>query len=350
MKKNRIPGTDLALSQLGMGCWAYGGGAYWGEQAQEDVNEVVDTALDNGVNFFDTAELYNDGKSEESLGIALKGRRREAVIGSKISTSNLRRDVLKQHCEDSLRRLQTDYIDIYMLHWPVNQKSVEHFVSLGAAKEEIPTVADAFATLKELQSEGKIRYIGLSNHGIEQMKEVLDTGVRIAVNELPFNLVSRAIEAEILPYCLEKNVGVIGYMTLQQGLLADIYPDFDSIPPAQVHSRHFSCARGGAASRHGEEGAEEEIRRLLDGMKKISKELGKPIPVLALSWAMKKRGITSTLVGSRNVPQLKMNMETAAYRLPDDVAGELDRLSLPVWKKLGNSPDYYENRKSSRIK
>jgi len=194
MERRRCGKSDLELSVLGIGCWSFGGGEYWGAQEEGDVRAVVHTALDHGINYFDTAEGYNEGRSEESLGKALGGRRHEAVIGTKVSPSNAEPAVLRAHCEDSLRRLQTDCIDLYMVHWPITRYSVE----------------DAFGTLRTLQSEGKIRSIGVSNFGVQQLSEALTTGARIDVNQLCYNLLSRAIEVEILPLCRQQGIGVLG--------------------------------------------------------------------------------------------------------------------------------------------
>ncbi len=109
-----------------------------------------------------------------------------------------------------------------MLHWPITVHSMEHFTSDSTVLENPPSVETAFQTLVELQDEGKIHYIGISNHGIEQTQEVLATGAKIIVNEVPYNLVSRAIEQEIMPFCAEQEIGIFGYMALQQGLLAGI--------------------------------------------------------------------------------------------------------------------------------
>ena len=349
MVKKRLGNSSITISTLGMGCWAYGGGKYWGAQNQKDVDEVVHAALDQCINYFDTAEVYNDGESEVSLGLALQGRRSEAVIGTKVSTSNTKPAVLREHCEASLKRLKTDYIDIYMLHWPLNPKAVEHFTDDSDLISSPPTVQEVFETMTKLQKEGKIRYIGISNHGIQQMEEIRKTGTDIVVNELPYNLISRGIEDGIVQYCIEKNIGVFGYMAMQQGILAGIYPAIEAIPPAQAHSRHFHFSRGGQESRHGEEGAEEEIFYLLKGMQKIANDLGINIPTLSLSWAMEGNGISCTLVGSRTLNELTMNINTASYKLPDDAYKKLDELSKPVLQKLGTNPDYYENRKNSRI-
>lgn len=347
MEKNIVGKSKIELSAISMGCWSYGGGKYWGSQSQQDVNEVVAYALENNVNYFDTAEVYNDGESERSLGKALKGKRDKAIIGTKISTSNILQNNLKKHCEESLKRLNTDYIDIYMLHWPINQKSIEHFA--GGVALELPNVKEVFFTLEELKKEGKIREIGLSNHGIMQMKEVLKAGVDIAVNELPYNLISRAIEKEILPFCIKESIGVLGYMAFQQGILTGIHKGFDELRPSQLHSRHFKQSRGEAESRHFEDGAEDEILSLLCGLEHISDELGVPISTVSLAFAMQKNGISSTIVGSRNIEELKKNIAAIDFLLPDDARRYLETLSKPIWDLLGDSPDYYENRKESRI-
>ncbi len=349
MEKRRLGDSNLFVSDLGMGCWAYGGGKYWGNQNQKDVDDMVQVALDQGINYFDTAEVYNDGQSEISLGLALKGRRREAIIGTKVSTSNTEPATLVKHCEASLKRLGTDYIDIYMLHWPINKKSIEHFTNDSNLIESPPSVEKAFEALMKLQKEGKILEIGISNHGVEQMKEVQRTGARVIVNELPYNLISRGIESSILPYCKQNNIGIFGYMAMQQGVLAGIYPSVESIPAPQAHSRHFHYSWGGELSRHREEGAEEEIFQMLSGMEKIAKEINSITPALSLAWAMANDGISCTLVGSRTVNELKMNIETSLLKLPPDIIEELNRLSDPVLKKLGPDIDYYESREKSRI-
>lgn len=349
MERRKLGNTNLSLPVLGMGCWAYGGGKYWGEQSQKDVDEVVHTALDLGVNYFDTAEVYNDGESERSLGLALRGRRDEAIIGTKVSTSNTKSNELRRHCEESLKRLGTDYIDIYMLHWPINAKAIEHFSNDQKLIASPPSLGEAFHTMRQLQKEGKIREIGISNHGVLQMEEVRNTGANIAVNELPYNLISRGIEEEILPYCKKNNIGVIGYMALQQGILAGKYSSMESIPPAQAHSRHFHFSRGKDQSRHGEAGAEKEIFELLQRMQKIAGEMNTDILHLSLAWAIANEGITSTLVGSRNIRQLTMNASAASYKLSDDVIEMLNTLSEPVLSQMGANPDYYENEKNSRI-
>ena len=346
MKKNILGNSAISISPMTIGCWPFGGGDYWGEQSQQDVNHVVAAALDMGVDTFDTAEIYNNGESERSLGIALKGHRDKAVVISKINPANCHH--VRQHCIESLQRLGMDYLDVYMIHWPINPLAVKHFTSNEAIIASPPTIEEACHQLDELKKEGLIRSIGISNFGRTQMEEVAATGIRIDVNELTYNIVSRAIEAEIAPYCMEHNIGIIGSMGLQQGLLAGIYRTADEVPKHQAHSRHFAQHRGEETSRHYEEGAEQEIFEVVNQLHKIAADMDIHIAQLSIAWILKKPFMASTLVGSRNINELKMNVDACTLTIPDEVEALIDKISLPTLEKLGNSPDYYENRSKSR--
>ena len=224
--------TGLKLSALGVGCWSFGGGDYWGTQAQEDADEVVRRAVDLGITYFDTAEAYNQGRSESSLGRAVRGIPRDRiVIGTKVSPSNTAAEVLPRHCEASLKRLGTDYIDLYMVHWPISPRSIGHFTEEAVA---CPSVQEAFAALDRLQEQGKVRYIGVSNFAAPRLNEALATGSGIVANQLPYSLVARAIEYEILPLCRQLDIGVVGYMPLWQGLLSDRFDSPDALPALET--------------------------------------------------------------------------------------------------------------------
>ena len=147
MEKRPLGGSDLRVSVLGLGCWPLGGGPGWGDADERESIATIHAALDNGINFFDTAEAYGQGRSEEIVGKALRGRRDKAIIATKISARNAEPATLRAHCEASLRRLQTDCIDLYQVHWPFAD---------GEAQ-------DAFFTLRDLGDEGKVRFIGVSN-------------------------------------------------------------------------------------------------------------------------------------------------------------------------------------------
>ena len=347
MKKLELGNSNVFISAMTIGCWPFGGGDYWGDQSQHEVNNVVSAALDMDVNTFDTAEVYNAGESEKSLGIALKGRRDRAVVISKISPSNCRN--VRQHCINSLQRLGMDYLDVYMLHWPINKLAVQHFTSNERIIESPPTIEEAYQQLAELKKEGLIRSIGMSNFGCTQMEEVVSLGIQIDVNELTYNIVSRAIEAKIAPYCMEHNMSIIGSMGLQQGLLAGIYRTADDVPKHQAHSRHFANFRGAETSRHEEEGAEREIFEVVDQLHKIADDLNIHIAQLSIAWILKKPFMASTLVGSRNIDELKMNVAACTMVISDEIEALIDKISLPTLEILGNSPDYYEHRSKSRI-
>ena len=338
--------SGLRLPKLGIGCWSFGGGDYWGAQSQADVEAVVHRALELGVNAFDTAEAYNGGASETSLGQALKGRRDRALVVSKVSPHHTSPAVLRAHCEASLRRLQSDWIDLYLVHWPINANAIRHFTSDEAVLREPPAVADAFATLGDLRREGKIRHLGVSNFGVEQLAEARATGAEIAANELPYNLLMRGIEPGVLPACVRHGIGVLGYMALMQGVLSGHVGPFDALPPARVRLRHFSGQRPG--SRHGEPGIEAETRAALDAIDAIADEAGLPVADLALAWAMANPAVTCTIVGCRTGAQLEDNVRSLGIHLSPEVMGRLDQATAPILARLGATVDYFQSASDSR--
>ena len=151
MQYRMVPRTEIKVSTIALGCWQFAGGAMWGEQEEKENIQTAHAALDCGINLFDTAEGYGAGKSEEVLGKALKGRRQEAIIATKASGPTYEPDELEAACDKSLKRLKTDYIDIYQLHWP---------------RQEAVTSDLLFEGAQRLVERGKIRYFGVCNFGI----------------------------------------------------------------------------------------------------------------------------------------------------------------------------------------
>jgi len=348
MIKRKIAG-EIEISRIGMGCWAFGGGEYWGKQNQKDVETVVNKALDSGVNFFDTARMYNAGQSEKSLGLALKSRRHEAVICSKVSPAKAYYKTLKEECEISLKNLCTDYLDIYMMHWPINEFGVRHFTSDPEIIADPPTAEEAFKALSDLKKEGKIRAIGVSNYGVAQMKEALSLCPDISANELTYNIISRAIEAEILPFCKNNKVSLFTSMTLMQGVLTGRYAKLEDIPAYQARSRHFKNERSLGLSRHYENGAEDELIEVLKALNEISANSGISVAQLAIAWVFANEAVDCALLGCRNEAELIENIKASEIKLEADIVAQINALSLPILKKLGNNADYYENDKNSRI-
>lgn len=348
MERRRCGTTALELPVLGVGCWAFGGGDYWGAQDQQDVEAVVHLALEIGSNYFDTAEAYNNGASESSLGQVLKGIRNRAIIGTKVSPDHTKPEVLRAHCEASLKQLQTDYIDLYMIHWPIEPCAIRVLSNNETLINNPPNVGDAFATLVKLREEGKIRHIGVSNFGVRQLEEARSTGAEIVVNQLAYSLLTRAIEMEILPYCRQNQIGIIGYMPLMQGLLTGKYKSADEIPPARVRTRHFSGDRPG--SRHGEPGIEKKIFQAIEEIRRIAQTQGKSMGELAIGWTIANPAITCTLAGARNLAQLEANVRAVSSRLSPDVIEQLNMVTAEVLEKLGSNPDYFENSQMSRTR
>ncbi len=348
MEKRQCGTTGLALSALGFGCWAFGGGAYWGEDHdQKDVDKLVRYAFDNGMTYFDTAEAYNEGRSEESLGLAVKDLPRdEVIIGSKVLPGNCYPDMLIEHCEASLKRLGLDYMDLYMIHWPLTPLAISAFGSAETAANP-PAQDDAFATLIRLKEQGKIKHIGVSNFGVKFLEEAAETGAVVAANQVVYSLLYRGIEHELLPYSAKKGIGVISYMTLIQGILADLWPTIVDIPDKQRRLRLFD-SRNCAAARHGESGADEEVAQALDDIRAIVKETGITMADLALKWAIAAEGMICVLAGTRSLKNLARNIEAANEPLDTAIKSRLDTVTDALKVKLGPSMDIFEGAHRDR--
>jgi myo-inositol catabolism protein IolS len=315
--------TDIKVSEFALGCWPFAGGSVWGSQDDDVSISTVHAALDKGITFFDTAEGYNDDShSEEVLGRALVGRRSEAVIATKISAPHLMPDLVEETCDASLSRMQTDYIDLYQIHWPNHDIAVE----------------DSIAELIKLRDSGKIRSIGVCNFGVQDLSDALESA-EIVTDQLPYNLLWRPIEVEILPKCLDNNVGLICYSPLAQGLLTGRYALADDVPDGLSRSRLFSNDRPLAS--HGEDGCEEEAFDAIARVIEISDELGEHPAKVSLAWVRSRPGITSLLVGARSPEELDLNIPAFEYSLPDGIADQLSAATDPVKAHLGSSADMW---------
>ena len=348
MRYRKAGRSDLELSVLGLGCWALGGGNYWGDSKPGDEIKLLQTAYDLGINYFDTAELYYDGRSETALGRAIKDLpRNRIIIGSKLLPSNAYKDKAINHCEASLQRLDTDYLDIYMLHWPINSKSIEVFTDDESLIENPPRVEETVADLLKLRDQGKIRYIGVSNFGKRWMQEFERNDILITVNQLPYNVLSRAIEYEALPYCDQVGTGIIGYSVLMQGVLTDKYPSLDEMPAHYCRTRHFNHKMS-PQSRHGEPGCEEELIIARDKMQMIARDHGLSMSQLSINWAIRNEAMTSVLVGTRNPERLKDNVAGAIEPLSPEAYQAVNEITRPIKEIMGPEIDYYESPSNDR--
>lgn len=315
--------TDIKVSEFALGCWPFAGGSVWGPQNDSVSIAAVHAALDKGITFFDTAEGYDDDShSEEVLGRAFLGRRGEAVIATKISPPHLVPNLVEQTCEASLQKLQTDYIDLYQIHWPNHDVAVE----------------DSMAALLKLRDAGKIRSIGVCNFGVQDLTAALESA-EIVTDQLPYNLLWRPIEVEIQPACVENNIGLICYSPLAQGLLTGRYASANEVPDGLSRSRLFSNSR--PLANHGEDGCETEAFDAIAQVIEIAAELGEHPAKVALAWVRSRPGIKSLLVGARSPDELDLNIPAFEYDLPQGIAARLSAATEPVKAKLGSNADMW---------
>lgn len=322
MEYRRLGQTDMHVSVMALGCWPFAGGAVWGEQDDAVSVATVHAALDAGINFFDTAEGYEKGHSERVLGRGLLGRRAEAIIATKVSGSHLAKDDVIKACEQSLVNLQTDYIDLYQIHWP-NWK--------------VP-LAETVEALQQLKQAGKIRAIGVSNFAMQDLGEMV-TLSECTTDQLPYSLLWRVIEREIQPLCLENKVGIICYSPLAQGLLTGRYATADAVPDGLSRTRLYANTR--PMAEHTDPGCETEVFAALTAIHRIADGLGQPMATVALAWVKQQPGITSFLVGARKPEELQWNLPVLDLTLSADVLAELASVTEPVKAKLGNNPDMW---------
>jgi len=228
-----------------------------------------------------------------------------------------------------------------MIHWPISDRSVT------PRQGRLPSLRDALEALRRLKREGKIRYIGLSNFGVKQLGEVLDLGGEIVVDELAYNLLSRAIERDILPACEQNGIGVVGYSALMQGILSGKYQSMDEIPSNRTRTRHFRGDR--PESRHGGPGAEAETWAALSAIRNIATDSGEPMERIALAWSVANPLITCTLAGARNRSQVEENVRGAEIELRPEVVKALSEAGRTLDETLGGNADYYQSDEGSRI-
>jgi aryl-alcohol dehydrogenase-like predicted oxidoreductase len=321
MEYRRLGKTDMQVSVMALGTWPFSGGDYWGDTDDQVSISTVHAALDAGINFFDSAEGYEKGYAERVLGQALIGRRPEAIIATKVSPNHLRPDDVIAACEGSLRNLQTDYIDLYQIHWP------DHSVPL----------ADTVGALQQLKTQGKIRAIGVSNFAVRDLSDMLGLS-EVETDQLPYSLLWRVIENEIQPLCAENGVGLICYSPLAQGLLTGRYQKADEVPEGLTVSRWYSGTRKGG---HGEAGVEEEVFSALPELRTIAADAGLSMATMALAWVKQQVAVTSFLVGARSPEELSWNLPVADVTLAPEILARLAATTAPIKAKLGNNPDMW---------
>jgi len=313
MEQRRLGRSPVSVSEIGLGTWGMSG-AFWGAADDAESIRVIHEALDLGITLIDTAEAYGKGHAEEVVGKALAGRRQQAVIATKVMASHLDPGGLEAALEGSLKRLQTDYVEVYFIHWP---------------NPDFP-IGPTMGALERLRAQGRIRAIGVSNFGAEEMDRAREYGT-IDVLQPPYNMLWREIEAATLPYCRKHNIGVMPYSGLAQGLLAGtlsrdtVFVDGDERRTTVLF----------------QPGPYERALEAVEGLRPIAKEYQKSMPQLAAQWLTSRPGVSSPLLGARTVREIEENVGSVGWQIADEDIAAIDRLTLPVWAGIADKGDMF---------
>lgn len=315
MEYRKLGNTDLELSAITFGSWAAGGWMWGGADEQEAIN-AINAAYHEGVSSIDTAPIYGQGHSETLVGKAIKGINRDNVqiltkFGMRWDDSNgefafkskdnsgididiyknARKESIIKECEDSLRRLGTDYIDLYQIHWP----------------DSTTPIQESMEAVERLIEQGKVRYAGVCNYNVSQMKEA-EKHIKLASNQVPYSMFRRDIEDELVPYTLANHKGILAYSPLERGLLT-----------GKIKAGHIfneGDHRAGHPFFSGENLI--AINAFLDKIKPMADERNMKVSQLVLRWTLEQPGITIALVGARNEAQAIENAKAASIQLSEE--------------------------------
>ena len=311
MKTRQFGNTDMHITPIGFGSWAVGGGGYqfgWGPQDDGESITAINHALDLGINWIDTAAVYGLGHAEEVVARALKDRSERPYIFTKCTrvwndrgeiSGNLKPQSIKRECENSLRRLQTDVIDLYQVHWPNPEQDIE----------------EGWSAMAELKREGKVRYIGVSNFDVSQMRRAMGIAP-ISSLQPPFSLVKPDIQNEILPFCHDHNIGVIVYSPMASGLLT-----------GSMTRERIAKLPDDDWRKRDPEFQEPRLSRnleLVEALNEIAFVHNVTPGVVAIAWALQHPGVTGAIVGTRRPEQVDGIIPAAEFQLTGSEAAQIE--------------------------
>ena len=309
MQQRPLGYTGVKLSVIGLGAWAMGGPWKhgWGPVDDEDSVATIHRALELGINWIDTAPAYGLGHSETVLGRALRGRREEVFIATKCGlvwnyqrevSNDLRPESIRAEVEASLRRLETDVIDLYQIHWP--------------DPDEKAALEDSWGAMADLVREGKVRYLGVSNFDVALMERCRPIHP-IASLQPPYHMLRRGIEDEILPYCKAHSIGVIPYSPMASGLLTDNF-DISKTAPDDWRRRDFSAETLTRA------------HNIVERLRPIAARHDATVAQLAVAWVLRRSEVTAAIVGARRPWQVEQNVGAARVSLTEADLGEIEAI------------------------
>jgi aryl-alcohol dehydrogenase-like predicted oxidoreductase len=312
MMETRVLGkSDLKITSIGVGAWAMGGGGWewsWGPQDDQQSIGAIHAALDAGINWIDTAAVYGLGHSEEVVGQALQGRSSRPYLFTKCARvwdehgnigGSLKAESIRRECEASLRRLRVDVIDLYQIHWPDPEGDVE----------------EGWTEMARLKEEGKVRFIGVSNFSVPQMRRALKIAP-ITSLQPPYSILAREVEEEILPFCLHREIGVIVYSPMHSGLLTG----------AMTRQRiaNFSPDDWRRRDPNFQEPKLTRNLRVVELLREIGNRHGRSPGEVAIAWTLHNQAVKGAIVGVRNSNQVRGIIGAADLRLNDKEVMEIE--------------------------
>ena len=326
MRYRKLGCSGIEASVVGMGTWVTGGGATWGDEPDDTESvRAIHAALDNGINLIDTSPVYGFGRSEEVVGKAIHDRRGKVVLATKCGlwldddrgsffaelegrrmNRSLRPDTIQIEVERSMKRLQTDVIDLYQTHWP-------------AMPPDKTPIEDTMACLSKLKDQGKVRAIGVSNVSLDELIENTEHG-EVASDQFRYSMLWRGAEGDVLPYCAETGIATLTYMSLEQGLLTG----------KVGMDRVFNDGDFRANEAWNPWYTPENRRKVLDLLadwSDLTLKYGCNLAQLVIAWTAAQHGVTHVLAGARNVEQVEQNAAAASLEIHP---ADLDRIRKDV--------------------
>jgi len=314
METRKLGNSDLQLTPVGYGAWAIGGSGWdfaWGHQEDADSIAAIHRSLELGVNWIDTAAVYGIGHSEEVVARALKDWHgpRPCVFTKCVLrwddeghvTQDHSAESIRKECEDSLRRLEVEVIDLYQMHWPPSDNG--------------PGLEEAWQTMAALQKEGKVRWIGVSNFNVAQIKRA-EKSATVTSLQPPYSLMRRQVETEVLPYCRQQGIGVISYAPMASGLLtgAMTRERAAALPPDDFRSKSPEF-REPRLSKNIE---------LVERLRKVGERHGRNPGEVAIAWVLSNPAVTGAIVGARNAKQAEGVMRAGELKLSPEEIKEIE--------------------------
>jgi len=297
-----------------MGTWQAGKRMWAGIEDSESIS-AIRQAVESGITTIDTAEVYGEGHSERIVGEALKSVRDKVIYASKVFANHLKYDQVISACHNSLKNLQTDYIDLYQIHWPS-----------GSWNSEIVPIEETMRALNDLKREGKIRAIGVSNFSQQQLASARECG-QIDSIQPPYSLFWRIVEKEIQPYCVENNISILAYSSLAQGILTGKFGDNPTFAEGdhRKNNRLFQPPHW------------KRVKQALSQLQPFADKYNCTLAQIAIAWLIQQPQ-TNAIVGARNAQQAKENAQAGEIELTAEDIKQISNIGTNVTKYLDDNP------------